>query len=410
MIWGRLKQTNDKFRAWRLFPLLVFALVTTGCSGGGGGSDDPPPATGTPVPQLSDVAKLGEAIFKDTSLSESGQVACQSCHLPEHAHSGLPTDAVASGGPALERTGLRNSPSIRYASLTPAFHFESDGTPVGGFFRDGRATTLTDQARRPFLDAREMANPSVASVVEKLKRATYVSEFTRLFGADVFDDPQRAFDSAALALSRYQLEDTDFRLFTSKYDAFLSGKAKLTEQETRGLALFNDPQKGNCAACHPSGRGSDGSPPLFTDFTYDNLGVPRNDAIPDNADAAYVDLGLCGPQRTDLANRPDLCGAFKVPTLRNVARTAPYFHNGRFATLQEVVGFYVRRDTNPEEWYPTGASGVQKFNDLPASMHRNVNTTEAPYNRKLGDAPALNPAEIEDVVAFLKTLDDGYVP
>jgi cytochrome c peroxidase len=202
----------------------------------------------------------------------------------------------------------------------------------------------------------------------------------------------------------------DFRLFTSKYDAFLNGKARLTEQETRGLALFNDPRKGNCAACHPSGRGSDGSPPLFTDFTYDNLGVPRNDAIPDNADAVYVDLGLCGPQRTDLANRPDLCGAFKVPTLRNVARTAPYFHNGRFATLQEVVGFYVRRDTNPEEWYPTGASGVQKFNDLPASMHRNVNTTEAPYNRKLGDAPALNPAEIEDVVAFLKTLDDGYVP
>ncbi len=249
---------------------------------------------------------------------------------------------------------------------------------------------------------------TVASVVEKLRRADYVSEFTRVFGADVFDDPARAFDSAALALARYQLEDPDFRPFDSKYDAFLSGKARLTDQELRGLALFNDPTKGNCAACHPSARGSDGAPPLFTDFTYDNLGVPRNDAIPANADAAYVDLGLCGPQRPDLAERRDLCGAFKVPSLRNVSRTAPYFHNGRFATLQEVVAFYVRRDTSPEEWYPVGATGVQKFDDLPVELHVNVNSTEAPYNRRLGDTPALTPAEIDDVVAFLGTLDDGF--
>jgi cytochrome c peroxidase len=356
------------------------------------------------------MAKLGEAIFKDESLSASGRMSCQTCHLPDHAHSGPTTEAVAPGGPNLELAGLRNSPSIRYAGLTPAFHFERDGTPVGGFFRDGRAVSLADQARRPFLDALEMANPSAASVVEKVRRAAYVSEFTRIFGADVFDDPARAFDSVALALARYQLEDREFRPFDSKYDAFLSGKARLTDQELRGLALFNDPQKGNCAACHPSARGSDGSPPLFTDFTYDNLGVPRNDAIPANADAAHVDLGLCGPQRPDLADRSDLCGAFKVPSLRNVARTAPYFHNGRFATLQEVVAFYVRRDTHPEEWYPVGASGVQKFNDLPANLHVNVNTTEAPYNRRLGDAPALTPTEIDDVVAFLGTLDDGYPP
>ena len=359
---------------------------------------------------MSETAKLGELIFKDESLSASGRMSCQTCHLPEHAHSGLPTEAVAPGGPNLELSGLRNSPSIRYAGLTPAFHFERDGTPMGGFFRDGRAVSLADQARRPFLDALEMANPSVASVVEKLRSAAYVAEFTRIFGADVFDDPTRAFDSAALALARYQLEDPDFRPFDSKYDAFLSGKARLTDQELRGLALFNDPLKGNCAACHPSARGSDGSPPLFTDFTYDNLGVPRNDAIPANADAAYVDLGLCGPQRADLGERRDLCGAFKVPSLRNVSRTAPYFHNGRFATLQEAVAFYVRRDTNPEEWYPVGTTGVQKFDDLPIDLHANVNTTEAPYNRRLGDAPALTPAEIEDVVAFLGTLDDGYQP
>ncbi len=387
--------------------ILVIAWLAAGCSSGS--SRDPlgSPAAGE---SMSDMAKLGEAIFKDEWLSASGRMSCQTCHLPEHAHSGLPTDAVAAGGPDLELSGLRNSPSIRYASLTPAFHLERDGTPVGGFFRDGRAASLTDQARRPFLDAREMANPSVESVVEKVRRAAYVAEFTRIFGADVFDDPTRAFDSVALALARYQLEDPDFRPFDSKYDAFLGGKARLTDQELRGLALFNDPLKGNCAACHPSARGSDGSPPLFTDFTYDNLGVPRNDMIPANVDAAYFDLGLCGPQRTDLADRGDFCGAFKVPSLPNISRTAPYFHNGRFATLREVVAFYVRRDTNPEEWYPVGANGVQKFNDLPVNLHLNVNTTEAPYNRRLGDAPALTLAEIEDVVAFLGTLDDGYQP
>jgi cytochrome c peroxidase len=410
-VWGgALIKLGAKFTntTKSLGAIAMLALGLAGCGGGGSGTD----STTAPAPgaRLSELAKLGELIFKDESLSVSGRMSCQTCHLPEHAHSGLPTEAVSPGGPDLADSGLRNSPSIRYASFAPAFRFERDGTPMGGFFRDGRAASLADQAHRPFLDAREMANPSVTSVVDKLRRAAYVSEFTRIFGADVFDDPTRAFDSAALALARYQAEDAEFHPFDSKYDAFLAGKAGLTEQELRGLSLFNDPLKGNCAACHPSARGGDGSPPLFTDFTYDNLGVPRNQAIPANADPAYVDLGLCGPQRIDLADRQDLCGAFKVPSLRNVGRTAPYFHNGRFETLQQVVAFYVRRDTNPEEWYPTGANGVEKFNDLPAGLHRNVNTSEAPYNRRLGDPPALTPAEIDDVVAFLNTLDDGYQP
>ena len=159
--------------------------------------------------------------------------------------------------------------------------------------------------------------------------------------------------------------------------------------------------------CHPSARGSDGSMPLFTDFTYDNLGLPRNPEIGANADASYYDLGLC--QRADLTTRTDLCGAFKVPSLRNVAVRQAYFHNGYFKSLKEAVTFYVQRDTNPEKWYPLNADGsVAKFNDLPAQYHRNVNTTEVPYNRKLGDAPALTDSEVDDVVAFLNTLTDGY--
>ena len=281
----------------------------------------------------------------------------------------------------------------------------SGGTPRAA------ADTSRAQAATPFLSAHEMANGDAAAAVARLRAASYADDFRRLFGASIFDDPEAAFDRARVALQAYQLEAREFHPYDSKYDQFLAGRAALTSRELQGLALFNSPAKGNCAACHPSARGADGSPPLFTDFTYDNLGVPRNPAIAANADPAYFDLGLCGPFRTDLANRADLCGAFKVPTLRNVAVTAPYFHNGRFKTLKEAVSFYVRRDTHPEEWYPRTADGsVRKFDDLPPQYHRNVNTTEAPYNRTPGQAPALSAEEIDLVVEFLATLTDGYQP
>ncbi|MEE9477271.1 MAG: cytochrome-c peroxidase, partial [Roseateles sp.] len=213
------------------------------------------------------------------------------------------------------------------------------------------------------------------------------------------------------ALQRYQLEDSaEFAPFSSKYDAFLAGQARLNDAELRGLALFNNPAKGNCASCHPSARGSDGSAPLFTDFTFDNLGVPRNTEIPATADPAYFDLGLCQVDRPELASRTELCGAFKVPTLRNVATRKAFFHNGRFKTLREALRFYVTRDTQPELWYPVVNGVVDKFNDLPPAYRANVNTTEVPYNRKPGDAPALSDAEIDDVIAFLGTLNDGYKP
>jgi cytochrome c peroxidase len=276
--------------------------------------------------------------------------------------------------------------------------------------RDGRATGFADQARGPLLSPFEMGNASSDEIVAKMKRAVYASDFRRLFGEKIFDDTAHALESALLAVQQFEREDTRaFAPFSSKYDAYLAGDAALTEQEARGLALFDDPEKGNCAACHPSRPAEDGTPPLFTDFTYDNIGVPRNPEIAANADPKYYDLGLCGSLRTDLADRRDLCGAFKVPTLRNVALTAPYFHNGRFRTLRETVEFYVRRDTNPEEWYPRGADGaVLKYDDLPPGYAGNVNTDEAPYDRHPGDAPALSPSEIDDVVAFLQTLTDDY--
>jgi cytochrome c peroxidase len=256
-----------------------------------------------------------------------------------------------------------------------------------------------------------MANGDAATFVAKLALATYADEFRQVFGADVFDDADGTFFRARFAVEAFEESDPELHRFDSKYDAFLAGKVMLSPAEFRGLALYNRPDKGNCQACHPSARGADGALPLFTDYTYDNLGPPRNAEIPANTDPAYFDLGLCGPFRTDLAERTDLCGAFKVPTLRNVATREVFFHNGLFKNLRDALRFYVQRDTNPEAFYPRDANGVvEKFDDLPPAMHRNVNTEEVPYDRHPGQAPRLNDAEIDDVVAFLGTLTDGYDP
>lgn len=355
-------------------------------------------------------ASLGRKIFFDPSLSASGRMACSTCHDPAHAHAQTNDLAVQFGGPLLDQPGTRSVPSLRY--LNPfGFFFDSEGTPTGGFDRDGRAMSLLDQAERPFLSANEMANGDASTFAAKLALAEYADELKQVFGADMFDDADGAFFRARFAVEAFERTDPELHRFDSKYDAFLSGKVMLSPAEFRGLALFNRADKGNCQGCHPSARGSDGSPPLFTDYTYDNLGLPRNADIPANADPAYFDLGLCGPVRTDLAGRTDLCGAFKVPTLRNVATRQAFFHNGLFKTLRDALRFYVRRDTNPEEFYPRDENGVvQKFDDLPLAMHRNVNTGEVPYDRHPGQAPRLDDAEIDDVIAFLGTLTDGYDP
>lgn len=395
-----------EFRGWGAALGLAGLMGLLAACGGGGtaGSAAPAPAAGS----LSAAAALGEKIFKDTSLSASGRMACATCHEEGRAHG--PANALPAqlGGPLLDRQGGRATPSIRYLAFNTVFFFDAEGTPTGGFFWDGRAGSLQDQAGRPFLDAAEMANSDAAQVVRRLAQASYADEFRALYGADIFSRPDEAFARATLALQQYQREDVAFAPFSSKYDEFLRGKVALTAQEQRGLALFNSPAKGNCAACHPSARGADGSLPLFTDFTYDNLGVPRNPALQHNDDPAFFDLGLCA--RAGMESFKDLCGAFKVPSLRNVAQRPVFFHNGRFASLKEALTFYVQRDTHPEKFYPVDADGsVHKFDDLPAIYQRNVNTTEAPYNRPRGGTPALSDAEVDDVIAFLKTLNDGYV-
>ena len=338
-------------------------------------------------------------------------MACVSCHDPAFGHASPFDTPVAFGGAALGQPGLRNPPSIRYLRFNGAFHFDAEGTPTGGFNWDGRADSLADQARRPFLSSNEMANADVATVVSKIAAAPYAEEFKRVFGADIFSDPATAFDRVVFALEHYQIEDPDFAPFSSKFDLFIAGNVSLTDQELRGLALFNRPDKGNCAACHPSTKPDNAPAALFTDFTFDSLGVPRNTAVAANADPGFFDMGLCGPSRTDLAARRDLCGAFKVPSLRNVGLRRHFFHNGRFDSLEQVIRFYVTRDTNPELWYPPASlADPLPYNDLPVDLRGNVNVTEVPYNRRPGQAPALTANEIDDLAAFLRTLSDGYTP
>jgi cytochrome c peroxidase len=265
-----------------------------------------------------------------------------------------------------------------------------------------------------------MAMPSEAAVVEQLARAAYAPLFRDVFGADVFEDVDGAYGAMTRAIEAFE-QTQPFLPFSSKFDAVLRGEAELTADEARGFELFTDPGKGNCIGCHVGDQSSrEPADWLFTDHTYDNLGIPRNPAIPDNADPEFFDLGLCAqpglqarvPQGVEdvAAFIAGSCGAFKVPTLRNVARTAPYMHNGYFSSLHDVVEFYVTRDTHPERWYPSVGGELVRFNDLPPLYRGNVNTSEVPYDRAVGEEPHLSSTEIDQVVAFLETLSDGYSP
>jgi cytochrome c peroxidase len=153
-----------------------------------------------------------------------------------------------------------------------------------------------------------------------------------------------------------------------------------------------------------------GAHPLFTDFNFQALGVPRNPELKVNADPSYFDMGLCGPLRKDQSDKLN-CGLFKSVSLRNTATRHVFFHNGRFHTLKDALRFYVQRDTNPDKWYPKDAHGkVDKFNDLPVALRKNVDTTDEPLRRKAGERPVWSERDIDDVAAFLATLTDGYDP
>ena len=436
---GFLASSPVPLRTWTSAPTDAFWLSL--------GLDPHPVRLVIPAdPPLSAVARLGARLFRDQRLSASGRMSCASCHHPRFAFGPASRTPVVLGGPEGSTPGFRAVPSLEYLYRQPAFTIgpdiengndvpvpltlqaraaagqprvlksaqapqaaASNRVPQGGLFWDGRADTLEQQVNGPLFNPAEMDGGSVQEVAGKLASGSYAAEFKQLFGPTVFDNPGLAVDEAMFAIARYQIEDPAFHPFNSRYDAWLEGKARLSRAELKGYLLFNDPQKGNCAACHLDQPTRSGEPPLFTDHQFEALGVPRNPEIPANRDPHYYDLGVCGPYRTDLRTQTQYCGMFLTPTLRNVARRHVFFHNGVFHDLPQVLDFYVNRDIDPGRFYPRDSAGrVIRYDDVPARYRANVDTVDAPLNRRAGDRAALTRGEIRDVIAFLGTLTDGH--
>lgn len=339
--------------------------------------------------ELSPIEDLGKRLFFDESLSMPPGQSCATCHDPRVAFANPFRELPVSRGAVSSRYGNRNDMVASYAAFVPPLHKDPEENAwVGGLFWDGRVNTLKEQAMGPPLNPLEMANPDKNAILKKLRSLEYASNFDQVFGSGALADADRAFGYMGEALAAFE-RTKHFSPFSSKYDAYLRGEAELSEQEIRGLRLFEAENRGNCTACHPSRPAADGTHPLFTDFTYDNLGVPKNpenpfyllprEFNPDGFD--FVDLGLGAT-----VNDPAENGKFRVPTLRNVSLTAPYMHNGMFKTLFTVVAFYNTRDIAP--WPAPEVAG-------------NVNREE------LGNLKLSN-QEMEDIVAFLLTLTDGW--
>ena len=380
------------------------------------GAQPAPGATLAPRDPKPALAELGRLAFFDPSLSASGRVSCATCHNPAHAF-GPPNDlAVQMAGPELKDAGLRAAPSLRYLRRTPIWTHsfignprerltETDHVPVGGLTWDGRVDSMAKQASLPLLAHNEMANANADALAARLAKSGYAARFRELFGVGILSNPEQTLIALGRALERFQLDDPSLQPYDSKFDRHLEGQAELSAQEQRGFELFRDPKGGNCAACHTADRGANGAHPLFTDFSFAALGVPRNFEIPANADPTHFDLGLCGPLRSDKTQEKKYCGMFKTPSLRNVAIRGAFFHNGRFHTLEEALHFYVERDSVPGKWYPH--PGKQQFDDLPLEYQVNVDHITPPLTQHQGDRPVWSDADIHDVAAFLKTLTDA---
>jgi cytochrome c peroxidase len=352
---------------------------------------------------------LGRAIFLDGALSEPRGTSCASCHDPARAFTG--DNGSTNGLPRGSRPGhfaRRASPSLLYLRYVPSFRFHQEGDdpqgePKGGLFWDGRVDSVRALARQPLLNPDEMNNRDGAMVAAKLARAPYAAELARLVGPPA--SAEAALDGAGRALEAYLTSD-ELAPFSSRFDAFVRGRGELTPLERRGLALFEDPTKGACSACHRVDVGAhDPTASLFTDFGYDAVGAPRNARAPRRSAA---DLGLC--ERTDLqtpTNDASFCASFRTPSLRNVAVRGSFLHNGTFRSLRDVVAFYATRGTAPNRWYPSGVP----FDDIPRRHRGHVNVNTPPYDRRVGSPPALSDEEIDAVVAFLGTLTDAaYAP
>jgi cytochrome c peroxidase len=389
---------------------------------------------------LSPKEELGKAIFFDQNLSLNGNRSCSSCHGLKVGFTGpdpvVNSDGVVYEGSIAGSFGNLKPPSSAYATLSPILHLDKHGTWIGGNFWNGRATgaklgnPAADQAQGPFLNPKEQALPDAACVVYRVSHATtYPATYAQVWGpalADVdwptniattcetegvtvalsFQDRaavNTAYDNIALSIAAYE-GSAEVNAFSSKYDATFGGGAKLTKLEQQGLALFRS--KGGCTACHPA----NGKQALFTDFSYDNLGIPVNPDKQNSLDADAID-GLGGFLKSadypESVYMPEM-GKQKVPTLRNVDLrpsadfVKAYGHNGYFKSLEGIVHFYNTRDVLRTCPGPYTEAEALAANCWPAPEYAaTVNHDE------LGNL-GLSPSEEAAIVAYLKTLSDGY--
>lgn len=364
--------------------LFVFVFLLHACGGGGSGATDGG-GSGPGVPTAEEV--LGKLIFEDTRLSANNNQSCATCHS---SSAGFADPNVTAANPVSEGSvagefGERNAPTSAYAGFAPAFVLMNDpergSIYAGGQFVDGRRNTLEEQARDPFLNLVEMANLSKQAVVDMVSSGPYADKFTALYGNDVFNNTDTAYDRIAQAVAAFE-RSAEMNPFTSKFDCYLQDAARypLDIQEQAGLDVFDT--RGNCSSCHTLDPDPVSGKVLFTNFQYFNIGVPSNLNNPANqANAGFVDLGLGGRLSGTTEN-----GKFKTPTLRNVELTAPYMHNGVFDTLEEVVMFY----KIGEKEFATPAPEV--INDI---------------NADVDFLDLVEPDDINSLVAFMKTLTDG---
>jgi len=390
--------------------------------------------------------QLGKSIFEDTDLSLYGNQSCESCHGGEAGWTGSDSFTNSSGavyeGSNAGKFGNRKPPSAAYATQSPifAFHRQGGGLFIGGNFWDGRATgeklgnPAADQAQGPFLNPVEQALPDNACVVYFVCIATYPVTLEDVYpnacdiawpanidtqcappGALVGLDEanaalaDEAYDSIALSIAAYEAS-SEVNAFTSKYDAYLARLVDLTRQEKQGLKLFNS--RGKCSRCHTS-KSKQGQPPLFTDYSFDNLGVPRNfhNPVYDTDGFDWVDEGLGGfLEFTQYAGKAEEhMGAQKVPTLRNVdlrpdvSFVKAYTHNGYFKTLKGIVHFYNTRDVKPT----CADQFTSEADAIAGDCWPEPEFTESVNDDELGNLKLTGEQE-DAIVAFLKTLSDGY--
>jgi cytochrome c peroxidase len=366
--------------------------------------------------QLTLKQQLGKRIFFDRNLSNPPGQSCASCHDPKAGFAD-PRRLSVSRGAICNRFGDRNAPSAAYAAYSPPLHFDPTVRPgimagmyVGGLFWDGRADSLEEQAEAPFLNPLEMHNANKRQVVLKVVLSRYACLFRAVFGPGAFWNTDRAYECVTEALAEYE-RSSEVCQFTSKYDYYLAGVIDLNDQEMRGLMLFTDTTMmgAKCANCHSVSTDNPSGRPLFTNFGYQNIGVPRNldnpfyrmprVFNPDGKD--YVDLGLGGELDDPMED-----GKFKIPSLRNCAVTAPYMHNGVFKTLKEVVHFDNTRD-ELAVCGPDDAMGEGCW--PPPEVDRNIHRHMPPMPRTFGQLKLTDEQE-DDIAAFLMTLTDGYEP